>query len=75
MTRAQFDMMRQPEGSLVLGDPESVAEKILRMKQVLGIDRFMLHISVGTLPHEQVLHSIDLLGSKVAPVVRSYSGA
>jgi alkanesulfonate monooxygenase SsuD/methylene tetrahydromethanopterin reductase-like flavin-dependent oxidoreductase (luciferase family) len=75
MTRAQFDMMRQPEGSLVLGDPETVAEKILRMKQVLGIDRFMLHISVGTLPHEQVLHSIDLIGSKVAPLVRSYAGA
>jgi hypothetical protein len=45
------------------------------MKHVLGIDRFMLHISVGTLPHEQVLHSIDLLGSKVAPLVRSDAGA
>lgn len=73
MTRAQFDMMRQPEGSLVLGDPQDVADKILRMKHVLGIDRFMLHISVGTLPHHQVLHAIDLLGTEVAPLVR-YEG-
>lgn len=71
MTRAQFDMMRQPEGSLVLGDVETVAGKILRMKSVLGIDRFMLHISVGTLPHGQVLHSIELLGKEVAPLVRA----
>jgi probable LLM family oxidoreductase len=71
MTRPQFEMMRSPEGSLVLGDPETVAAKIVRMREVLGIDRFMLHISVGTLPHDQVLHAIELLGTKVAPLVRS----
>jgi probable LLM family oxidoreductase len=71
MTRAQFEMMRAPGGSLVLGDAETVAEKIIRMKEVLGIDRFMLHISVGTLPHEQVLHAIELLGTAVAPRIES----
>jgi alkanesulfonate monooxygenase SsuD/methylene tetrahydromethanopterin reductase-like flavin-dependent oxidoreductase (luciferase family) len=70
MTRPQFEMMRSPEGSLVLGDVETVAAKIIRMREVLGIDRFMLHISVGTLPHEQVLHAIELLGTKVAPLVQ-----
>ena len=70
MTRAQFDMMRSPEGSLVLGDVETVARKINRMTEVLGIQRFMLHISVGTLPHDQVLHAIELLGKEVAPLVR-----
>jgi len=70
MTRPQFEMMRSPEGSLVLGDVETVAAKIIRMREVLGIDRFMLHISVGTLPHEQVLHAIELLGTKVAPLVK-----
>src|SRR5690606_18161859 len=69
MTRAQFEMMREPAGSLVLGDVETVATRVVRMRQVLGIDRFMLHISVGTLPHEQVLHSIELLGKEVAPLV------
>ncbi|MGC2241028.1 MAG: LLM class flavin-dependent oxidoreductase [Acidimicrobiia bacterium] len=69
MTRPQFDMMRGPEGSLVLGSPEDVAAKILRMREVLGIQRFELHISVGSMPHDQVLRSIELLGTKVAPVV------
>ena len=62
--------MRSPEGSLVLGDVETVAAKMIRMREVLGIDRFMLHISVGTLPHQQVLHAIELLGTKVAPLVQ-----
>lgn len=70
MTRAQFDSLRSPNGSLVLGDVETVARKINRYKEHLGLDRFMLHISVGTLPHEQVLRSIELLGTEVAPLVR-----
>jgi probable LLM family oxidoreductase len=70
MTRIQYDMMRGPEGSLVLGDPKTVAAKILRWKEVLGVNRFELHISVGTLPHHQVLRSIELLGTEVAPLVR-----
>jgi probable LLM family oxidoreductase len=70
MTREQYDLMRQPDGSLVLGDPETVAKKILRWKEVLGVDRFELHVSVGTLPHEKVMRSIELLGTEVAPLVR-----
>ena len=69
MTREQYDLMRQPDGSLVLGDPETVAKKILRWKEVLGINRFELHVSVGTLPHEKVMRSIELLGTEVAPLV------
>ena len=70
MTRPQYDMMRGPGGSLVMGDVETVAAKIIHMREVLGIDRFMLHISVGTLPHDRVLRSIELLGTEVAPLVR-----
>jgi len=70
MTRIQFDGMRAPGGSLVLGDPKMVAEKILRWREVLGIKRFMLHTSVGTLPHDQVLRSIELFGTEVAPLIR-----
>ncbi|HEX2420305.1 MAG TPA: LLM class flavin-dependent oxidoreductase, partial [Acidimicrobiia bacterium] len=70
MTRIQFEGMRGPAGSLVLGDPEAVAEKILRWAEVLGIVRFMLHISVGTMPHDRVLNSIELFGKEVAPLVR-----
>ena len=70
MTRDQYDLMRGPGGSLVLGDPETVAAKILRWKEVLGVNRFELHVSVGSLPHDQVLRNIELLGTKVAPLVR-----
>ena len=69
LTRDQFDWMRSPEGSLVLGDPETVAAKILRWKEALGIDRFMLH-TAGTVPHEAALHSIEMLGTKVSEIVR-----
>lgn len=69
MTKDQFDWMRSPEGSLVLGDPETVAAKILHFKELLGVDRFELHVSVGTLPHDKVLRSIELLGTKVGPIV------
>lgn len=69
MTRPQFDAMRSPEGSLVLGDPETVAAKILRWRDILGISRFMLHVSVGTMDHDHVRASIELLGTRVAPLV------
>ncbi|HZD22702.1 MAG TPA: Atu2307/SP_0267 family LLM class monooxygenase [Acidimicrobiia bacterium] len=69
MTTDQFDWLRSSDGSLVLGDPETVATKILRFKKLLGVTRFELHTSVGTLPHVRVLRSIELLGTKVAPLV------
>lgn len=69
MTREQFDWMRSPEGSLVLGDPETVAAKILRWKEILGISRFMLH-HAGSVSHAEALRSIDMLGTKVGPIVR-----
>jgi probable LLM family oxidoreductase len=69
MTRDQFDRMRSPEGSLVLGDPETVAAKILRWKEILGISRFMLH-HAGSIPHDKALRSIELFGLEVSPRVR-----
>jgi len=70
LTRAQFDWMRSPEGSLVLGGPATVAAKILRWKEILGIDRFMLH-GAGSVSHDKMLRSIELLGTEVAPIVRA----
>lgn len=69
MTRQQYDWMRSDEGSLVIGDPSTVAAKILRWKEILGVNRFELHVSVGTVPHDKVLRSIEMLGTKVAPIV------
>jgi len=69
MTREQFDLMRTPEGSLVLGTPEEVAAKIMRWKDILDINRFMLHISVGTMGHAAVMRTIDHLGGEVRAII------
>lgn len=69
-TRETFDAGRSLRGALYVGDPEYVAEKILLARKNLGITRFFLHVNVGTMPHRDVLRSIELLGTKVAPIVK-----
>lgn len=69
-TRAAYDAARSLRGALYVGGPEYVAEKILLLRKNLGITRFFLHINVGTMPHRDVLRTIELLGTKVAPIVR-----
>ena len=54
---------RTRSGSLTIGNPETVAKKILHLRDILGITRYMLHISVGTLPHDRV----DNRGRRVPP--------
>ncbi|MNR24059.1 Luciferase-like monooxygenase [compost metagenome] len=68
--RATFDAARSLRGALYVGDPEYVAEKILLLRKNLGVTRFFLHLNVGTMPHREMLHAIELLGTKVAPIVR-----
>jgi probable LLM family oxidoreductase len=57
-------------GCLYVGDPEYVAEKIVLLRKNLGVTRFMLHCDFGSIPHRDMLRSIELLGTKVAPLVR-----
>lgn len=68
--RAAFDAARSFEGALYVGDPETVAQKIIHLRKNVGVTRFMLHVPVGTMPHEDVMKAIELLGTKVAPIVR-----
>lgn len=70
MNRSHFEMMREPEGSLLVGSPQQVIDKILYQYELFGNTRFLLHISVGTLPHALVMRSIELLGTVVAPAVK-----
>jgi len=70
MERPSFDALRTLRGALVVGSPEEVVEKILYQHQLFGHQRFMAQMSVGTMPHAQVMRSIELLGTEVAPVVR-----
>src|SRR5712672_916964 len=70
-TRAQFDALRGPTGALIIGDAERVAEKILYVNEVLGgLSRITFQMGVSALPHEKMLQSIELLGTRVAPNVR-----
>ncbi|MNE16510.1 Luciferase-like monooxygenase [compost metagenome] len=68
--RSSFDAARSFEGALYVGDPETVAQKIIHLRKEVGITRFMLHVPLGTMPHEEVLRAIELLGKEVAPRVR-----
>ena len=75
MTYEQYLDQVGPEGAMFVGSPEKVAQKLIKMIEELGLDRFMLHLPLGPLPHEQVLQSIELFGTKVAPLVREYFAA
>jgi probable LLM family oxidoreductase len=69
-SREQFEVERGPLGANLVGTPDEVAAKIIYEHELFGLDRFLIQLSVGTLPHEKVLHAIELFGTKVAPIVR-----
>ena len=71
VTRAHFDALLGPTGALIVGDPETVAEKILHVNESLGgISRLTFQMSVAALPHAKLMRAIELLGTRVAPLVR-----
>ena len=71
VTRAQFNSLIAPEGVLVVGGPEQVAEKLARHSQALGgIDRFTFQMDNAGLSHQQLLQSIELIGTKVIPLIK-----
>ena len=74
LTRAQFDATAGPDGALFVGSPDTVADKIVRVAQGLGLSRFDLKYSAGTLPHELSMQAIELYGTKVVPQVRELLG-
>lgn len=70
-SREEFEAAAGPDGALYVGAPATVAEKIVRTARDLGINRFSLKYSAGSLPHAQLMESIGLYGTEVAPLVRS----
>jgi alkanesulfonate monooxygenase SsuD/methylene tetrahydromethanopterin reductase-like flavin-dependent oxidoreductase (luciferase family) len=59
------------KGANFSGSPEQAIEKILYQHELFNHQRFLLQISVGTMPHDKVMKSIELFGTKVAPVIRA----
>jgi probable LLM family oxidoreductase len=69
-TRDHFDREAGPAGALCVGSPETVAVKIARTVTTLGLSRFSMKYSAGTLPHAALMKSIELFGTHVIPRVR-----
>lgn len=71
-TRYQFDATRGPKGAFFIGDAETVAAKMLSVSEALGgLARISLQMTNVMLPHDKMLHGIELLGTRVAPLVRA----
>jgi alkanesulfonate monooxygenase SsuD/methylene tetrahydromethanopterin reductase-like flavin-dependent oxidoreductase (luciferase family) len=74
ITRRQFEALLEPEGALLVGDPRTVADKIVSVSEALGgIERLSFQMSIASLPHAKRVRAIELLGAKVASAVRDQS--
>lgn len=72
-TRAQFDATRGPTGAYMIGDADTVANKLLAVNEALGgLSRITFQMTNVLLPHAKMRHAIELLGTKVAPAVRKH---
>jgi probable LLM family oxidoreductase len=71
LTLERFRAEAGDGGALVIGDAQTVAAKIVDMHRLFGMQRFLLQISVGTMPHEQIMRAIERFGREVVPLVRS----
>lgn len=74
MSRQQFEFMRSKRGSLMVGSVEKVIDKIVLEHEMFGFTRFMAHTSLGTVPHELTMKSIQLYGNEVIPEVNRRLG-
>lgn len=73
-TRADFDAGRGPQGAYFVGSPQEVIDKIMGQYELFHHQRFLMQMSVGTIPHDQLMKSIELFGTLVAPVIRKETG-
>ena len=68
---AHFEASCGPNGHLLIGGAEEVAEKIVSLHRAFGFDRILIQMAIGAMPHGAVLKAIELMGTKVAPLVRA----
>jgi len=71
LTREHYDASRTLRGANFVGSPQEVAEKILFQHEIFGHERFLLQLTVGSIPHAKIMRAIELYGTEVAPVVRA----
>lgn len=75
MSRPQFEASTALEGANFVGSPQQVIDKIMYQHEIFNHDRFLMQMSVGSVPHEKMLKSIELFANEVAPVIRKEVGA
>jgi alkanesulfonate monooxygenase SsuD/methylene tetrahydromethanopterin reductase-like flavin-dependent oxidoreductase (luciferase family) len=72
VTRAHFNALLGPHGALMVGNPEEVAGKILAHSEALGgISRITFQMDVASLPQAKLMQAIELIGGRVAPILRA----
>lgn len=69
MSRNGYRRATSPGGALFVDHPEEVAERIVTLHRTMGHDRHILEMDYGHVPHPELLHSIELLGTRVKPLV------
>jgi probable LLM family oxidoreductase len=69
--RREYEALRSPQGALAVGSAQQVAEKILAEHALFGHQRYIGQMSVGAVTHRDVLRSMELFGTEVAPIVRA----
>jgi hypothetical protein len=74
MSRAQFDHLCGPQGPLFVGSVQDIIDKLLYLDQLFGNSRFLGQLMLEGMPPEQVLRSVELFGTQVAPAVRAALG-
>lgn len=70
LSRQQYEYSRMPQGALMVGSVQQVIDKIMYEYELFGFTRFLAQASIGNVPHSMTLKSIELFGTKVAPVIR-----
>ncbi len=70
MTKEQYEAGATLRGAYFVGSPQQVIEKILFQHEIFRHERFLIQFSVGPMPHDKIMRSIELFGTEVAPVVR-----
>ncbi|MGQ4666865.1 LLM class flavin-dependent oxidoreductase [Metabacillus halosaccharovorans] len=70
MSREDFDHMAGPDSALFVGSPQQVVEKILQQYELFGHQRFLAQLDIGGQPFKNVAKGIELLATKIAPIIR-----
>jgi len=70
MQKSQYEAAAELRGSNFVGSPDDIIEKMLFQHSIFNHQRFLVQLSVGTMPHDKLMHAIELFGTRVAPVVR-----